>query len=163
MNCVTPALDYGDLAVDKSIESASFYDETVFHNPEIVAGERILLHEERPNIGKRVVEGRRALITRRVVSTRKTIEVDLLHEELQIEYVGGSGQEMLGREPETIVVRLHAQEVEIVKHVRVVEEVVLSKRRIVETVPVAVELKHEELTVVENAEITPGGGNSTYL
>lgn len=135
--------------MDKSIEPKreTLYDETVLTNADVSAGERIALHEERAKIGKRLVEGRRAVISRRAVVVRKTIEVDVVHEELHIDYLPGRGTEMLSDEPESVVVRLHAEDIEIVKHVRVVEEVVLSKRRVTGTLPVAVALRHEELRV----------------
>jgi uncharacterized protein (TIGR02271 family) len=128
----------------------ALYDETMFDNPQISAGERLELHAERSRVTKLAVEGRRAIVTRRVVVERKTLEIDVLHEELHVDYLPGSGREMAGAEPESIIVRLHAEDVEIVKHVRVVEEVVLSKRRIVETLPVRIDLKHEELKVQSN-------------
>ncbi len=90
------------------------------------------LHAERPQVLRRSVRGRLAIITRRTVTVRKTFEVDVLHEELQIDYEPGDGTEMLGVEPERYSVLLHAEDVEIVKHVRVVEEVVISKRRVTE-------------------------------
>ena len=104
------------------------YDETIVSSAEMIDGQRVVLRAERSEIAKRVVEGRRAVITRRVVTERKTIEVELAHEELQIDYVDGSGRDMPSDQPESIVVRLHAEEVEIVKRVRVVEEILLSKR-----------------------------------
>jgi uncharacterized protein (TIGR02271 family) len=150
MNCAQRVRACADPAVDKPTERRpeTLYDETVLINPVIVAGERIVLHEERAKIEKRLVEGRRAVITRRVVAVRKTIEVDVLHEELHIEYLPGRGTEMLGDESDAIVVRLHAEDIEIVKHVRVVEEIVLSKRRVTETLPIAVALRHEELNAL---------------
>ena len=69
-----------------------------------------------------------AIITRRAVSVRKTIEVDVVHEELQITYERGDGTEMLGTQPETFSILLHAEEVEVVKRVCVSEEVVISKK-----------------------------------
>lgn len=82
------------------------------------------------------------------MTVRKTVEVDVTHEELQIEYAPGDGTEMIGVEPETISVLLHAEDIEIVRHVRVVEEVFISKRRITEEKSAEVALRHERLDVV---------------
>ena len=130
-------------------EARDFYDETIFSNPEIVVGERILLHEERPHVEKRDVRGRLAIITRRAVSVRKTIEVDVMHEELQVRYELGDGTEMVGVKAETFSILLHAEEVEIVKRVRVVEEVRVSKKRVSEQKRFDVTLRQETLDVLD--------------
>ena len=130
-------------------ESRDFYDETIFANPEIVAGERILLHAERPHVESLHVRGRLAIIGRRTVTERKTIEVDVSHEELQIRYELGDGTEMAGLAPETYSVVLHAEEVEIVKHVRAVTEVRVSKKRVTERKRFDVTLRHERLDVLD--------------
>jgi uncharacterized protein (TIGR02271 family) len=124
------------------------YDETILANPEIVEGERIQLHAERPNVTRRDVRGRLAVITRRAVTVRKTFEVDVVHEELHVEYEPGDGTEMLAVEPETISVLLRAEEVEIVKRVRVVEEIFISKRSVTEQQQADVALKHERLDLL---------------
>ncbi len=138
--------------MDKSAEPTAqrIYDETILSNAEVIDGQRLVLHEERSAITKRLVEGRRAIITRRIVSERKTIEVDLQHEELQIDYQDGNGREISGDLPESIIVRLRAEECEIVKHVRVVEEVLLTKRLVREVLPVSVSLAHEELRILDD-------------
>ena len=130
-------------------DSREFYDETIFANPEIIAGERILLHAERPLVESLNVRGRLAIIGRRTVTERKTIEVDVSHEELQIRYELGDGTEMAGIAPETYTIVLHAEEVEIVKHVRAVTEVRVSKKRVVERKRFDVTLRHETLEVLE--------------
>lgn len=152
-HCVSRVLDCGVLSVDNYhiATQPDLYDETVFENPEIVSGERLALHAERPRLITQLVEGQRAVVTRRAVIVRKTIDVDVLHEELQVTYVSGSGSEMEATEPESIIVRLHAEEIEIVKHVRVVEEVILGKRRVVQTLPISVAVRHEELSVVDSS------------
>ena len=130
-------------------ESHDFYDETIFANPEIVAGERILLHAEKPQVESLHLRGRLAIIGRRTVTERKTIEVDVSHEELQIRYELGDGTQMAGLAPETYSIVLHAEEVEIVKRVRAVTEVRVSKRRVVEQKRFDVTLRHETLDVLD--------------
>ncbi len=120
-----------------------------FENPLIIEGQRIQLHAERPRVLRRSVRGRLAIGTRRTVTVRKTFEVDVPHEELQIDYESGDGTEMLGVEPEQYSVLLHAEDVEIVKHVRVVEEVVISKRRVTEQQHSEIALQHERLDVLD--------------
>ncbi len=131
-------------------QPGDLYDETIFENPEIVAGERVLLHAERPHVEKRNVRGRLAIVTRHAVSVRKTIEVDLVHEELHVEYQLGDGTEMLGTQPETFSILLHAEEIEVVKRVRVSEEVVISKRPVTEQQRAEVTLRHEVLDVLSD-------------
>lgn len=125
------------------------YDETILANPQIVEGQRIQLHAERPQVLRRSVRGQLAIITRRIVTVRKTFEVDVLHEELQIDYEPGDGTETVGVEPERYSVLLHAEDVEIVKHVRVVEEVMISKRRVTEQQHSEIALQYERLDVLD--------------
>jgi uncharacterized protein (TIGR02271 family) len=135
---------------DKGAERGpDFYDETIMSKPEIMAGARVNLHAERAVVEKRDVRGRLAIIGRRTVTERKMIEVDVSHEELQIRYEIGDGTEMLGLQAETYVVLLHAEEVEIVKHVRVVTEVRVSKKRVVQQKRLDVNLRHETLDVLD--------------
>ncbi len=131
-----------------SDRSSGVYDETILANPEIVAGTRLSLHAERVQVEKRDVRGQLAVITRRAVMVRKTIEVDVLHEELDVRYVPGDGTEMVGVEPKSFSILLRAEEVDVVKRVRVVEEVVISKKRVVEQKRVDVALRHERLDVL---------------
>jgi uncharacterized protein (TIGR02271 family) len=139
---------------DKNAEQErDFYDETIMSKPEIMAGARINLHAERVVIEKRDVRGRLAIIGRRVVTERKTIEVDVSHEELQIRYEVGDGTEMAGLIAETYVVLLHAEEVEIVKHVRAVTEVRVSKKHVVEQKRFDVPVRHETLDMLDAKSI----------
>ncbi len=162
--------------MDKSADlgAPSLYDEIVVDSAshsdgsaaeaEMLDPQRVVLRAERARMLTRTVEGRRAVISRRVVSLRKVIEVDVLHEELHIEYLPGDGREIqAGDEPESIVVRLHAEEIEVVKRVRVVEEVLLSKKRVVRTMPVEVSLQHEELSLlhVDSENARPGERRSS--
>lgn len=133
-------------AVDKV--TPPLYDETIFSSPEIVDGQRVILHAERLQPVSRRVQGQRAIITRRVVSVRKTIELDILHEELVVEYVDGDGSIMLDEGGETIVVMLRQEEIEIVKHVRPSEEVRISKRRAMEKQRLTDTVRHEKLDII---------------
>ena len=108
-----------------------------------------MLHAERPHVDSLNVRGRLAIIGRRTVTERKTIEVDVRHEELQIRYELGDGTEMVGLAPETYSVVLYAEEVEVVKHVRAVTEVRISKKRVVEQKRFDVTLRHETLDVLD--------------
>lgn len=132
-----------------SDRSSGVYDETILANPEIVAGTRINLHAERAQVEKRDVRGQLAIVTRRAVMVRKTIEVDVMHEELDVRYVPGDGTEMVGVEPKSFSIFLHAEEVDVVKRVRVVEEAVISKKRVVENKRVDLALRHERLDVLD--------------
>ena len=134
---------------DPGSDRTRVYDETILANPEIIAGERIYLHGERAQVEKRDVRGQLAIITRRAVTIRKTVEVDVMHEELDVRYELGDGTEMVGVEPTTFSILLRAEDVEIVKHVRVVEEVLVSKKRVNEQKRIDVALRHEQLDVLD--------------
>ena len=127
--------------------SSPLYDETIFSSPEIVDGQRVVLHAERLHPISRRVQGQRAIITRRAVAVRKIIEIDVLHEELVVEYVDGDGSLMLDDGNETIVVTLRREDVEIVKHVRPVEEVRITKRRVFEKQRLTDMVRHETLEI----------------
>ncbi len=123
------------------------YDETVLTSPDVIDGQRIHLHAERLHVVKHRVRDRLAVVTRRAVSVRRMIEVDVLHEELTIDYATGDGSVMLDEDTESIVVLLRAEDVEIVKHVRVVEEVRLTTRRVLEQKRLSGAVRHETLEV----------------
>jgi len=124
------------------------YDETVASSPNVVDAQRIALHAERLEAVTQRVRGRVATITRRPVVVRKTIEVDVMHEELVVEYAPGDGTPMLEAGGEAIVVLLRAEEVEIVKHARVVEEVHISKRDVQTSQRYAGSVRHETIDVL---------------
>ena len=125
------------------------YDETILIHPEILDGTRVLLHAERPAITKTWVRGRLAMVTRRAVTVRKTFEVDVLHEELVVEYVAGDGTPTLELGSDRVVVQLRAERVEFVKTVHVVEEIICSKRVETATERFELDLRREELATVE--------------
>ena len=132
-----------------SDRSSGVYDETILANPEIIAGTRVNLHAERAQVEKRDVRGQLAIITRRAVMVRKTIEVDVMHEELDVRYVPGDGTEIVGVEAKSFSIFLRAEEVNVVKSVHVVEQAVISKKRVVEQKRVDVALRHERLDVLD--------------
>lgn len=127
--------------------TSPLYDEPIFSSPEIVDGQRVVLHAERLLPVARRVQGQRAIITRRAVTVRKTIEIDILREELVVQYVDGDGSLMLDEGDETIVVMLRQEEVEIVKHVRPIEEVRITKRRVLEKQRLTDTVRHETLEI----------------
>ena len=117
---------------DRRAASGELYDETIFASPEVIAGQRVVLHAERlvPVITR--VRGRLAKVTRRAVTVRRQIEVDVTHEELVVEYEPGDGTEMVNVEGQALRILLHAEEVVVTKNVRVVEEVHISTRPVTE-------------------------------
>ncbi|MBC5805935.1 MAG: YsnF/AvaK domain-containing protein [Candidatus Eremiobacteraeota bacterium] len=106
------------------------YDEEIFSVPDLIDGERITLHAERLQPQKRRVQERVARIGKRVVTKRQRIEieVDVLHEELCIEYGPGDGLEMHDEKPIDVRILLYAEQPEIVKVVRAVEEIHVTTR-----------------------------------
>ena len=129
--------------------SDALYDEIIFHDPGMVGSKRIQLLGQQPNIQRRFVCGQLAVISRRTVSVRKIIEIDVLHEELHVEYEPGDGAEIPAGNGESWSVLLRAEEVEVIKTVRVVEEVFISTRSIVTHQLEEVSLQHEELAIFD--------------
>jgi uncharacterized protein (TIGR02271 family) len=143
-----------DVSDSRPAGAGALYDETILANAEIIKGQRVVLHAEQPAVEKRNVRDSLAIVTRRPVVVRKTIEIDVMHEEIQVEYRQGDGSEMFGAEPQTYTILLHAEEVQIVKRVRVVEEVILSKKRVVERKRLSVTLRHEHLDLLEDPSVS---------
>lgn len=121
------------------------YDEEIFSAPDIIDGERIVLHSERLVPERRRVLDRVARISKRVVAERRRIEVDVLHEELCIEYESGDGLELTGDKPAELRILLYAEEPEVVKTVRAVEEVRVSTRAATEVRKFSETVRHEVL------------------
>lgn len=121
------------------------YDETIFASPELVDGQRVILHAERLVPTVTPVRGKLATITRRAVTVRRQIEVDVTHEELVVSYEPGDGTEMLRAEPDKFSVLLRAEDVVVTKTVRVVEEVFISTRPVADIERVNGAVRHEVL------------------
>lgn len=121
------------------------YDEQIFSVPDIIDGERIVLHAERLVPDRRRVLDRVARISKRVVAERRRIEVDVLHEELCIEYESGDGFELTGDKPAELRILLYAEEPEVVKIIRAVEEVRVSTRAATKVRKFSETVRHEVL------------------
>lgn len=121
------------------------YDEEIFSVPDLIHGERITLHAERLQPRKRRVQERVAKISKRVVAERRRIEieVDVLHEELCIEYAPGDGLEMAGENPVDVRILLYAEQPEVVKMVRAVEEIHVTTRALTEMKRFSDTTRHE--------------------
>lgn len=96
------------------------------------------------------VRGQIAKITRRAVTVRRQIEIDVTHEELVVEYEPGDGTQMVNSEQATFSVLLHAEEIVVTKNVRVVEEVRISTRPISEMQRFDGVARHEVLELPQN-------------
>lgn len=146
----------------KDTAAGNLYDEALETQASVVEGAVIPLRAERAVVERRTVCARVAKITRRAVSVRKTFEVDVVHEELVVEYEPGSGAVLDDGGPsESYAVLLHAEEVELVKRVRVVEEVLIGTRRVTEPGTVPVTLRHERLDVARELSGGAGSGEGT--
>lgn len=146
---------HGGSGVDKPTGSdapgpeRAAYDEEMFSVPDLVDGERLILHAERLAPQKRRVVDRVARISKRTVAVRKRIEVEveLLHEELYIEYERGDGLDMTGDKPLDVRIVLHAEHAEVVKAVRPVEEIHVSTRQETTVRRFSDTVRHEVLDV----------------
>ncbi len=109
--------------------------------------DRIALSAERLVPGARRVCGRVAVISRRIVTVRTTIDVDVSHEELVIDYVDGDGESMDDTAVQPITLDLLAEEIVVMKHLRVVEKVTIGTTRVTGTERLEATLRREELDV----------------
>jgi len=121
------------------------YDETIFASPDLIDGQRLVLHAERIVPKVTPIRDRVATITRRAVTVRRQIEVDVMHEELVVSYEPGDGSEMLGSDRDKFSVLLHAEDVVVTKTARVVEEVFISTRPVTEIKRFNAAVQHEVL------------------
>jgi uncharacterized protein (TIGR02271 family) len=150
-----------DLSSDSSAGDSADprYHEPSLSAPELIDAQRLQLHAEDLEAVKSTVQAKRALVTRRAVVEKRLIEVDVWHEELVIDYVDGDGSSVddegspaVKGGPETIIVQLREEEIEIVKHLRVAEEVHITKRTVTEEQQIRGEIRRE---VVHIDEISP--------
>ncbi|MDQ2907904.1 MAG: YsnF/AvaK domain-containing protein [Candidatus Eremiobacteraeota bacterium] len=127
------------------------YDEKIFSVPDLIDGELITLHAERLRAQKRRVVDRVAKISKRVVSVRQRIEVevDVLHEELYVEYAPGDGSVMVNDKPTDVRILLYAEQPEVVKVVRAVEEIRVTACEATEVRRFSETVRHEVLDAPE--------------
>jgi uncharacterized protein (TIGR02271 family) len=111
----------------------------------------MLVSEERIQVSTRTVPIGRARLQRVVVTERRTIEVDVRHEEIRlVEDDGPEYGELAtgeGRARATPWVVLREERLEVVRHVEPTERVRLVLDQVSETVPVTADLRHEVLDV----------------
>ena len=111
----------------------------------------MLVSEERIQVSTRTVPIGRARLQRVVVTERRTIEVDVRHEEIRL--VEDDGPEygelaaVADRPRATPWVVLREERLEVVRHVEPTERVRLVIDQVSDTVPVTAELRHEVLDV----------------
>ncbi len=103
------------------------------------------MHAERLVPERRRVLDRVARISKRVVAVRRRIEVDVLHEELCIEYQSGDRLELTSDKPTELRILLYAEEPEVVKVARAVEEVRISTCAATEVQRFSETVRHEVL------------------
>ena len=112
----------------------------------------VSLIEEKLNISKREVTYKEATLIKEPVTETKTVEVPVTHEELIVERrpptEATTSQDEL-KSPvttkEEIKIPLKKEEIEVKKEPYVKEEIVIKKRRVVETKTITEEVKSEKL------------------
>jgi stress response protein YsnF len=111
----------------------------------------MLISEERIRAGASTVPVGRARLQRVVVTERRTIEVDVRHEEIRlVEDEGPEYGELLAgddRARATPWVPLREERIEVVRHIEPIERVRLVLDQVAGEVPVTAELRHEVVDV----------------
>lgn len=122
-------------------------------------GRSLELREEelRPRVS--VVPIGEVRVSKVVVSETRTLEVEVRHEEIQVERLPpgpdarAPADAELGAGEEVYRIPLYAEEIEVVKRPVVREEVVIRKRRVPETRRVSAELKRERPAVKADPKV----------
>jgi stress response protein YsnF len=111
----------------------------------------MLVSAERIQAGTRTVPVGRARLQRVVVTERRTIEVDVRHEEIRfVEDDGPEYGELLPGEDRaraTPWVVLREEQIEVVRHIRPTERVRLVLDQVTGVAPVTAEVRHEVVDV----------------
>ena len=112
------------------------------------------VREERIEAQKQAREAGEVTVGKRVVEQQQEFDVPVTHEEVdvtrrRVDRPADADDEIVG-DGETIRVPLRAEDVDVRKDTRVVEEVVISKRPVTETKRVSETVRREEIDVDES-------------
>jgi uncharacterized protein (TIGR02271 family) len=135
---------------------------------------RVPVHEEQLRATTRQTEAGEVEISKNVVEERQELDVPVTREEVDVKRVRvdrpDAGQNDAFRDGETIRVPLTAEQVEVSKENRVVEELEITKRPVTETQRVSETVRREEVSVDEDAtyrdtdrELTGAGTGANYM
>ena len=127
--------------------ATSAKDVTTVRNTEQVA---IPLYKEELDVTKRSVDAGEVRIHKDVVEEMRTVSVPVRHESVRIEHRAASpDQPAPGAtfQEETVVVPLHAEQLDIQKHAVLDEEVIIHKDVVEEERRVAESVRHEEVDI----------------
>ena len=124
--------------------------DTAHYAQPATANQTLELHEEELRATKREVRAGEVEVSKRVVMEKRSLEVPVTHEELDIERRPGDRRPAVAFDSgtsETISVPLMAEEVEVEKRAVVREEVTVKKKPVTEVEHVTETVRREELDV----------------
>ena len=130
------------------------------HQKHSDSDDTIELREERLDIDKDEVQTGEVRIQKRVVEEIRNIEVPVTHEELTIERRPVTDQTFtVGPitdvdETEDIVIPILEEQINVIKHTEVIEEVTIHKNKVTENKQVTDTVRKEELEVEHEGDIT---------
>jgi len=134
------------------------------------AGEtRIQRSEEEARAGTRAREAGAMKIRKSVRTEREQVRVPKRREEVDIEWVPGEGREATGAEigEEEVVIQVFEEEVVVSKRTVLKEEIRIRKKVVVEEEVIEVDLRKEEIDIVDTTGRSAGqgtdGGQGTNL
>jgi uncharacterized protein (TIGR02271 family) len=127
---------------------------------------RVELREEDLQARTRRAEAGEVVVDKRVVEERRSIDVPVTHEEVVIQRRPASGQGVgdagdIGEQGDTIRVPVMAEQVEVTKQPRVVEELEISKRAVTENQRVSDTVRREEADIRDEGQVDVVDGGST--
>lgn len=125
---------------------------------------RVPVHEEELRAERTSTEAGEVRVGKKVVEEQRQLDVPVTRDEVQIRRVStdrpATGSEDAFTDGDTIRVPVRAEQVEVTKEARVVEEIEISKRPVTETQRVTDTVRREEVQVDETGNVLTGAGAS---
>jgi len=143
-----------EVTYDTSTDATMASSTTATDRMETSDAVRVPVHEEQLRATTRQTDAGEVEINKNVVAERQELDVPVTHEEVDIKRVRvdrpDAGQDEAFRDGETIRVPLTAEQVEVTKENRVVEELEITKRPVTETQRVSETVRREEVNVEQD-------------
>jgi uncharacterized protein (TIGR02271 family) len=156
-----PPTDMGE-TTDSTRGYMSDADQTTASTVGDSESQRLRLHEEELQAQTRREQAGEVQVSKRVVEGEQSLEVPVTHDEVQVRRVRVD-RDATGTEPafqadgETIRVPVTAEQVEVTKQPRVVEEIEISKRPVTERQQVTDTVRREEANVTREGDVVVEG------
>jgi uncharacterized protein (TIGR02271 family) len=129
-----------------------------------VGGQTVQLHEEQLHATKTPVKTGEVHVRKEVVTEQKTIQVPVTREEVVIERHPVSGHASSGaiHAGETVRIPVSEEKVHVSKETVATEEVSVGKRKVTGTEQVSGQVRHEEVKVVTDGNVTVKGDTTGH-